>query len=136
MKHLLLALGIFLPLFAAQAQSLVLPDKKAEAFYELVEETRAFRSINDTIKFTADAVFAKGARVFVTSYSTTHWAACERAGSKYVIPVTALGAYEIDTSDQGSNSIGGNNASGIYTGPRGGVYRINSNGNKTYIKRK
>lgn len=129
MKHLLLPALLLLG-FRSHAQAPALGWQE-QAYYETAEEVRGFASLADTANASAAILLAKGAKVFVTSFPSPGWAQCTRAGGRYIIPVSALSSPDAPADKPVPGRYLG---SGLLTGPRGGVYRVNSSGNKTYLK--
>ena len=54
-------------------------------------------------------------------------------GYRYTIPSDALGTTDYNAPLTGNSGRGGVSNHDLYTGPRGGQYYINGNGNRTYI---
>ena len=68
-----------------------------------------------------------------SSYSTTYYKPVST--STYTAPVTNYPAtYQTTTSYPSTYSTPSYSSQPLYTGPRGGTYYINSNGNKTYVR--
>lgn len=144
MKKLLLALfALNYACFSAHAQS----GRYVDVNYRLTRDAIAYASLADTaLKIKEPEVFRKGNVIVVRSWPTPRWAECVSAGDHYFVRATGLRlegkppAYlQRDgptISDQVAPIYAPSDSRTIHTGPRGGRYYINSNGNKTYIRRK
>lgn len=87
--------------------------------------TKSRDSYSTTSTYTTPS-YSRSTRRSSSSYSTpTYSAPTNTYGSSYATPTYTTTSYSTPTY---------NTSRTIYTGPRGGTYYINSNGNKTYVR--
>ena len=155
---------LLLLLSAASVQAQEKP-RYTGVYYKLASNVTAFREFGDTAivapnkpLFPPLALRAKE-EVLVMAYPTARWAHIVKGGVWCYVPSKLLIPSEKPTADTSPAKIGApvgasnynpssassspapssGNTGGyqtIHTGPRGGQYYINSNGNKTYLKRR
>ncbi|RXQ87826.1 SH3 domain-containing protein [Ancylomarina salipaludis] len=96
----------------------LIPKKKVVKVLEYVGDSYWKISYNDQIGYLNDVLIKE----------TSEMVLVKKTSKRQVKP--------FKTKNTKSYSTGGSSYRTIHTGPRGGRYYINSNGNKTYIKRK
>ena len=141
MKHLLLT-GLLMGMGAGNCFAQVRPPdptRPTNVYRSTITQTRAYNSLPDTSNVTAAALLEPGAQVYITIYATPRWVVCMRGNSRYYVRASALGELEKEgggalSADAPSAGNGSSSGGGTLVGPRGGLYRINSKGNKSYIK--
>jgi hypothetical protein len=118
-------------------------------YYRIIKNTPAYYNLSDTLPSatsTKPIIFLAKENLLVTGYPASHWAQGYKGGNPYYVDINSLVPLEKPLSDATqatikpieAPTINSTESSGhnIRTGPRGGRYYINSNGNKTYIKHK
>jgi len=148
MKKALFALA-WLLFFSGSAHAQATFPRFTGVYYRITENTLAYRSLADTLATETSAKplnFAPNGKLLVTAFPTAFWAEGYRGGAPYYVRVKSLAPLEkpspgstqatIKPIEPRTESSSGSSSHDIRTGPRGGKYYINSNGNKTYIKRK
>jgi hypothetical protein len=121
------------------------PSKAVGIYYNLQTSSTAYYSLNDTTSVAPQKkllTLARNTKLLIMGFPARGWAWARKAGVDYYVRENALTAYEKAPIlapepaplTEPASSYNSSSRS-IYTGPRGGRYYINSNGNKTYIKR-
>lgn len=100
------------------------------------EGTELYTSFADTLKPVARVPY-EGKVVVVAYQPTGHWCIVKRSGRRYYTRLKYVRWLALQRSREMERLQERNAPAGqsIQTGPRGGRYYINKNGNKTYIKR-
>jgi hypothetical protein len=144
MKRAILAGLLSAGIVRAQAQQA----RYVDVNYRLTRDAIGYPSLADTAtKLREPEIFHKGTILVIRSWPSARWAEGVSAGDHYFVRASCLKlegtppAYlqrDGPTSDDASNSQSSDYGASptTHTGPRGGHYYINSNGNKTYIKHK
>ena len=140
MKYLLLA-GLFMAVSAGNCFAQVRPADPLRPTYvyrSTIIQTRVYNSLPDTTNATAAALLEPGTQVLLMIYANPRWVKCSRGNSFYYVRTSALGEIEKEgggpISADAPSAGGGSGSGGTLVGPRGGLYRFNSKGNKSYIK--
>jgi hypothetical protein len=113
-------------------------------YYQLKEAGAAYHTLADSalpITTAKARPLKKGEKVLVVAYPIKGWAEVVRAGERYCVRTNSLAVFEkppVTSSPSTTSPVQSTGTSyrEVYTGPRGGRYYYNSNGNKTYIKRR
>ena len=112
--------------------------------YTVATETTAPTTLADTVAPASGLALRKEEQVFITSYPCPNWAQATKGGQTFYVRTSWLKPYRkalrgrkpapiLSQQVQNAPYIPGDH--NVQVGPRGGHYYINSNGNKTYIKR-
>lgn len=91
------------------------------------------KDVDDAPVFTR---VAANRQIFIKRIRAQRWAVVDYQGREYFVLLTQLEPLPSHTATVPGYSGSSSSSNTIYTGPRGGRYYINKNGNKTYIKKR